>query len=79
MMHTVTTRKVGNSVAISIPSEFKIETGKEYLIHKSKDGSITMVPKMKNPYLSSKKFESAADNQIFEEEGWRQMIENETK
>ena len=76
-MYTVKTRKVGNSVAISIPSKFKIEAGKEYLIHKSKDGTITMVPKIKNPYLSSKKFEPASDNQIFEEEGWRQMVENE--
>lgn len=49
-MLLVTSRKVGNSVSISIPSELNPKIGQQYLIYKSKNGSLTLVPKIKNPF-----------------------------
>lgn len=61
-----TTRKIGNSVVVSIPSEFKVPVGQQYIFHQSPDGSITMVPKVKNPYTSDDPFVPADDNDSFE-------------
>lgn len=60
---TETTRKIGNSVGISILSEFKIPIRQQYIIHKNIDGSIIMVPKVENPYTLDKSF-IPADNAI---------------
>ena len=65
-MITGTTRKIGNSVVVSIPSEFKVPVGQQYIFHQSPDGSITMVPKAKNPYTSDAPFVPADGNDGFE-------------
>lgn len=65
-MITGTTRKIGNSVGVSIPSEFKVPVGQQYIFHQSPDGSITMVPKVKNPYTSDDPFIPVDDNDSFE-------------
>lgn len=65
-MITGTTRKIGNSVGVSIPSEFKVPVGQQYIFHQSPDGSITMVPKVDNPYTSDDPFVPADDNDSFE-------------
>lgn len=65
-MITGTTRKIGNSVGVSIPSEFKVPVGQQYIFHQSPDGSIIVVPKVKNPYTSDDPFVPADDNDSFE-------------
>lgn len=61
-----TTRKIGNSVVVSIPNEFKVHVGQQYIFHQSPDGSITMVPEVKNPYTSDDPFVPTDDNDSFE-------------
>lgn len=67
-MTTSTTRRVGNSIMISIPKELHPKNGKEYLFHKTKNGAIIMAPKIKNPFKSDEKFKAAKDDEIFEKE-----------
>lgn len=49
-MNTVKTRKVGNSVTITIPKELGIPTGQEFLVQKGRDNVIMLVPKIPNPF-----------------------------
>lgn len=65
-MLTGTTRKIGDSVGVSIPSEFKVPVGQQYIFHQSPDGSITIVPEVKNPYTSDDPFVPTDDNDSFE-------------
>lgn len=65
-MITGTTRRIGNSVVVSIPNEFKVPVGQQYIFHQSPDGSITMVPEVKNPYTSNDPFVPTDDNDSFE-------------
>lgn len=74
-MVSAVTRKVGNSVSVSIPSELNVKVGTEYIFHKSKNGAITMVPKVTNPYTSREKFTSVNDNTDFEIAGMKEMID----
>lgn len=55
-INTEIAHKIGNSVGISIPNEFKIPIGQQYIIHKNLDNSFIMVPKIENPYTSNKSF-----------------------
>lgn len=68
-----TTRKVGNSIMISIPKELHPETGKTYMMKKTKNGTIIMAPKISNPFASNEEFKDVDDNKDFEIEsmkGW---------
>lgn len=68
-MLTAKTIKVGNSVAISIPSQLNIEPGTEYVVYKSKKGSLTFAPKIENPFASDEVFVN--DDQYF----WQDVAE----
>jgi len=52
-METVKTRKVGNSVTITIPRELDISIGKEYCVYKGVDDIIVFAPKIENPLVNS--------------------------
>jgi antitoxin component of MazEF toxin-antitoxin module len=52
-METVITRKVGNSVTVTIPKELNISTGREYLVYKGADNVIVFAPKIENPLFNS--------------------------
>lgn len=56
-MLTTTARKVGNSTALSIPKQIGVETGTTYIIYKGANGSITLSPKIENPFLSDVPYE----------------------
>lgn len=49
-MNTIKTRKVGNSLAITIPNELNIEEGKEFIVYKGVDDVIVLAPKISNPF-----------------------------
>lgn len=61
-----TTRKIGNSVGIFIPNEFKVPVGQQYIFHQNPNGSIIMVPKVENPYASDESFVPANNFASFE-------------
>lgn len=72
-MLTAKTRKVGNSIAISIPSQLSVEPGVEYVVYKSKQGAITLAPKIQNPFTSKEEF--VKDDQEF----WHNVGKEEMK
>lgn len=47
-MTIVKTRKVGNSVTITIPKEFDVPTGQEYKVYKTSDGTLLLSPSQDN-------------------------------
>ncbi|HFU4451364.1 TPA: AbrB family transcriptional regulator [Streptococcus suis] len=49
-MNTVKTRKVGNSLAITIPKELNVDEGKEFIVYKGIDDVIVLAPKIPNPF-----------------------------
>lgn len=49
-MTTVKTRKVGNSVTVTIPKNLGIPIGKEFIIQKGRNNVIMLVPKIPNPF-----------------------------
>ncbi|HEL1563399.1 TPA: AbrB family transcriptional regulator [Streptococcus suis] len=55
-MHTVKTRKVGNSLVITIPKELKVEEGKEFIVYKGVDDVIVLAPKIHNPFDNTEPF-----------------------
>ena len=61
------TRKQGNSVMINIPSEFKVEEGKEYTLVQKKDGTITLIPQIENY------FENARPGEFYEPLEWEDL------
>lgn len=56
-MSQATTRKVGNSIMISIPKELHPESNKEYIITRTKNGAFIMTPKIGNPFSSDEAFQ----------------------
>ena len=66
----VVTRKVGNSVGISLPASFNVDSGAHYIIHQTNNGSIVLVPYVQNPYTSEEDFERMENG---EQEDWEQM------
>ena len=52
-METVVTRKVGNSVTVTIPKGLNISTGKEYHVYKGTDDVIVFAPVIRNPLVDS--------------------------
>ncbi|MGT2623952.1 type II toxin-antitoxin system PemI/MazE family antitoxin [Streptococcus thoraltensis] len=55
-MNTVKTRKVGNSLAVTIPKELGIDEGKEFVVYKGIDGVIVLAPKIPNPFDNMEPF-----------------------
>ncbi|WP_125714856.1 type II toxin-antitoxin system PemI/MazE family antitoxin [Companilactobacillus kedongensis] len=47
------TRKQGNSIVISIPSEFKIPAGREYMAMADSEGNLIFTPKAENIFTGS--------------------------
>lgn len=61
------TRKQGNSLMINIPSEFKVEEGKEYSLVKKADGTITLIPQIENY------FDNARPGEFYEPLEWEDI------
>lgn len=55
-MHTVKARKVGNSLAVTIPKELNISEGTEFFVYKGVDNVIVLAPKIKNPFDNMEPF-----------------------
>ncbi|HFU4471417.1 TPA: AbrB family transcriptional regulator, partial [Streptococcus suis] len=55
-MNTVKTRKVGNSLAITIPKELNVAEGKEFIVYKGIDDVIVLAPKIQNPFDNMEPF-----------------------
>jgi len=53
IMETVITRKVGNSVTVTIPKELNISIGREYHVYKGADDVIVFAPRIRNPLVDS--------------------------
>ena len=51
-MNLVKTRKVGNSVTVTLPKDLGVDTGQEFLIQKGNNDVIMLVPKLPNPFDS---------------------------
>lgn len=49
-MNLVRSRKVGNSVTVTLPKELEISAGEEFLIQKGRGGVIILTPRVKNPF-----------------------------
>ncbi|MGT2926877.1 type II toxin-antitoxin system PemI/MazE family antitoxin [Streptococcus cuniculipharyngis] len=52
-MNLVKTRKVGNSITVTLPKDLGITTGQEFLIEKGRNDVIILVPKIPNPFNGS--------------------------
>lgn len=63
------TRMQGSSVVVTLPSatDFKVNPNEEYIVDYSDDGSITLVPKINNPFAVA---ESGA---FYEKDAWEKM------
>jgi hypothetical protein len=59
-MNTVKTRKVGNSVTLTIPSELAVEAGKEFVGYRNKRG-LFFAEKIANPFTDESIFEDVVD------------------
>lgn len=66
-MLTVTTRKVGTSTALSIPSQFGVEVGKEYVAYKSRHGGLIFSPKIENPFTSELDYKEDKNAEFWED------------
>ncbi|HFI0238233.1 TPA: AbrB family transcriptional regulator [Streptococcus suis] len=55
-MNTIKTRKVGNSLAITIPKELNVAEGKEFIVYKGIDDVIVLAPKIPNPFDNMEPF-----------------------
>lgn len=51
-MNSVKTRKVGNSLAITIPKELKIEEVKKFIVYKGVNNVFVLAPKIPIPFDS---------------------------
>ena len=49
-MNTVKTRKVGNSLIVTIPKNLGMTEGQEMVVYKGIDGVIVLAPKLKDPF-----------------------------
>lgn len=53
-MDTVKTRKQGNSIMVTIASKFGVPEGADYYISKEEDGTIILIPKIKDYFENAK-------------------------
>ena len=72
-MNYIKTRKVGNSVTITLPKELNVTVGEEYSVYKGKDGTILLSPGKKD--LLSDATDEMIREKILDELG-RQIDEN---
>lgn len=49
-MNTVKTRKVGNSVTVTIPKTLNVPEGQEMFVYKGVDNVIVLAPKIPDPF-----------------------------
>ena len=49
-MNTVKTRKVGNSITVTIPKTLNVPEGQEIFIYKGVDNVIVLAPKIPDPF-----------------------------
>lgn len=49
-MNTVKTRKVGNSITVTIPETLNVPEGQEMFIYKGVDNVIVLAPKIPAPF-----------------------------
>ncbi|WP_314435361.1 type II toxin-antitoxin system PemI/MazE family antitoxin [uncultured Streptococcus sp.] len=49
-MNTVKTRKVGNSITVTIPKTLNVPEGQEMFIYKGVDNVIVLAPKIPDPF-----------------------------
>lgn len=61
-MDKVKTRKQGNAVMVTLAKKFNIPEGKEFYITQEKDGTISLIPKIKDY------FEGVGENEFVDEE-----------
>ena len=61
-MDKVKARKQGNAVMVTLAKKFNIPEGKEFYITQEKDGTISLIPKIKDY------FEGAGENEFVDEE-----------
>lgn len=73
MMFNVKARKVGNSIYISIPKQYQVEAGSEYVVYKSKNGRLIFTPKIENPFLLDEPFQKDED------EVWQTIAKEEIR
>lgn len=52
-MNTVKTRKVGNSVTVTIPKTLNIPEGQEMIVYKGADDIIVLAPKIPDPFTGT--------------------------
>lgn len=64
------TRKVGNSVAITLPKQLEVEVNMSYIIDQTEDGTIVLVPEIANPFNSGIPYRDSDDS-----EGWQLVAE----
>ena len=56
-MDTVKTRKQGNAVMVTLASKYGVPAGNVYYISKEEDGTISLIPKIEDYFVSAKKNE----------------------
>lgn len=61
-MDKVKTRKQGNAVMVTLAKKFNIPEGKEFYITQEEDGTISLIPKIKDY------FEGVGENEFVDEE-----------
>lgn len=49
-MNTVKTRKVGNSITVTIPKTLNVPEGQEMFVYKGIDDVIVLAPKIPDPF-----------------------------
>ncbi|RSJ78825.1 hypothetical protein D8796_07920 [Streptococcus cristatus] len=49
-MNTVKTRKVGNSLTVTIPKSLDVPEGQEMVVYKGVDNVIVLAPKIADPF-----------------------------
>jgi len=71
-MTIVKTRKVGNSITVTIPKELGIESGQEFIIEKGRQNVILLVPKLDNPFdgISDLRMTDDFENMRLSENEW---------
>ena len=61
-MIPVVARKVGHSIALSIPKQYAVDTGVEFLSYQTKNDSINFSPKIANTFESDITFQKDEDS-----------------
>ncbi|WKF85855.1 type II toxin-antitoxin system PemI/MazE family antitoxin [Lacticaseibacillus pantheris] len=46
----VRARKVGHSIALTVPRELDVKNGQEFEVHRENNGAIVYSPKHRNPF-----------------------------